>query len=309
MLDGLNSTVDSSLCNVTPALAQVWLTNNLYEKQRPRRPAHVSYLAGEIRKGRFIAGTAIHFAKKNGHDYLVNGQHTLAAIIAADTSLPLTITTSSVQTDLEIAELYFRHDNHLTRQISDAFRALDLDQETGLCLTQQQWVGSAVYVIKEGFLGGRGVKQRISRDDLAEGVIKLALPARRYFYAITNSREYMKRALTRRATLSIGLTTFKYCDSQAYVFWEKVATGDALKTGDPRKTLAEFLIEISTMGGGMQARRVASTSYHCRAVSAAWNAFMEDRELKIIKVVNETSPIKILGTPYLGERIDYDSLL
>jgi hypothetical protein len=303
MSSAVDFNVSSAIYNVDPSQAQVWLNNNNYENQRPIRSSHVSYLASEIEKGRFIDGTAIHFAKINGHLKLVNGQHTLAAIVRSGRSQALTVTTSQVSTPLQVAELYFRHDNHLTRQISDAFRALNLEEETGLNITQQQWVGSAIYLIMCG-LGGqtsRGPKSRISRDDLAQGVVNLAEPAKNFLKCIFGARTVMNRALTRRASMAIGLITFFYSPDTAEKFWKEVAFTDNVRTGDPRKTLADLMVEIGMTGGSASNRRATSASYHCRAISVAWNAFFEDRDLKLIKVY-EDSPIKILGSPYTGDK-------
>lgn len=301
----IDSKVTSSIFNVDPSQAQVWISRNNYENQRPIRSSHVSYLASEIAKGRFIDGTAIHFAELNGDLKLVNGQHTLSAIIKSGCPQRLTVTITKVSSDLEIAQLYFRHDNHLTRQISDAFRALNLDEETGLNLTQQQWVGSAIYVLMSGLgVSGnfRGIKTRISRDDLAKGVVNLAEPAKNYFNCIFGVRPAIHRALTRRASVAVALVTFYYSPVMSVDFWKQVAFTNNVKIGDPRKTLSELLVEVGMIGGGA-GKRSASTSYHSRAISVAWNAFFEGRDLKLIKVY-EDSPIKILGSPYIGNKLE-----
>lgn len=297
----MHSSVSIELFNVDQRQAQLWLSGNNYRFQRPIRNQHVSYLASEIEKGRFVNGTMVHFAKLNGHCHLVNGQHTLSAIVQSGKSQLLAVKTTSVSDEKQIAELYFREDNHLSRQISDAFRALNMEESTGLTLTQQQWVGSAIYLIKEGFIRKGGSKQRVSRDELANGVAKLAPQARDYFQGIAGCRDPIQRALTRQATVAVALTTFLYCNDTAKKFWRQVALCDGLRIGDPRKTLFEFLVEVGSSGGGVTNKRSANAAYHCRAIASAWNACFEGRSLKIIKVIDEGLPIKLLGTPYHGE--------
>lgn len=305
MLSNIDSTVNSSIFNVDPSQAQVWLSKNNYENQRPIRSSHVSYLASEIEKGRFIDGTAIHFAELNGHLKLVNGQHTLAAIVRSGCPQKLTVTTSKVDTPLDVAELYFRHDNHLTRQISDAFRALQLEETTGLTLSQQQWVASGLMFIANGLVGNSkgGLPSRISRDDLARGVVNLSNPARLFFNAISGCRPAIHKGLTRRATMGVALVTCFYSPNKAKEFWKQTALTDNLGIGDPRKTLNEFLVEVGMTGGGIvgSGKRVAQPSYHSRAVATAWNAYFEEREIKMIRVYEDT-PIKILGSPYIGDK-------
>lgn len=290
--------VASELVFVTPYQATSWLTHDNYEKQRPLRTSHVEYLSNEIKKGRLIAGTPIHFASDGNRRYLVNGQHTLAAIAHAKMGQLLTVMLTRVSSAQEIAELYFRHDNHLSRTISDAFRALDLVDKIDLTLTEQQWLGSAFYLISEGFCGKGGAKTRVSRDDLAQGVIRLAKPARRYFDALSGCRSALMKALTRRASVAVGVVTMHYCLDIAPDFWREVAHDDGLKIGDPKKTLSDFLVETGASGGGIIGRRSASSPYHCRAIATAWNAFYQGKPLKLIKVFDESAEIKILGTPY-----------
>lgn len=247
-----------------------------------------------------MAGTPISFAVLNGEKHLVNGQHTLSAIIRAETPQLLTVTEHQVETEREIAELYFRHDNHLTRSISDAFRALDLVSQTGLTFTEQGKLGAAAGFIDGGF-AGMSSQKRISRDELANAVTNLAIPAKKYFEIIVGCRESLYTALTRRSTLSIGLICFVYSPLIAPDFWRQVALCDGLKVGDPRKTIHEFLSDVRTPGGGMKSR-IASVGHHSRAIAAAWNAFIENRPLKQIKIIDDSAPIKLTGTPYSGNK-------
>jgi hypothetical protein len=141
---------------------------------------------------------------------------------------------------------------------------------------------------------------------LAKGVVACSVAGKRFFESISGCRKYTQKSIIRRAPLAVALITCHYCAESAAEFWKQVAFVDGIKTGDPRKLLHEFLVSVGVNGGGaLSSKKIASTGYICRAVSAAWNAYLEGRELKQIKAFEE-APIKILGTPWIGDKKDND---
>ena len=95
---------------VTPEMAKGWLRDNLFPRYRNISPSHRNDLVREIKGGRFIPGTQIHFARFHGEQFLVNGRHVLAAIEQADTPVTLSILVSDTDSMDEVAGLYCRHD-------------------------------------------------------------------------------------------------------------------------------------------------------------------------------------------------------
>jgi hypothetical protein len=153
--------VHSEIQSVTPSQAQMWLTENNYEKQRRIRARHVEYLAEEMRRGNFRQGTQIHFAEYEGKLHLVNGQHTLAAIEKSQISQILDV----CFTHEDPKDAYYRHDVGLKRTASDMFSSLQVADEFGFSATQVNFISASVRFISTGFGNPDGNKSRQLHPD------------------------------------------------------------------------------------------------------------------------------------------------
>jgi hypothetical protein len=71
--------IESKIVDV--AEARELLASSVYARQRKLRAAHVQRLARIMNKGEFRQGTPIDLAVVGKRQYLLNGQHTLNAII------------------------------------------------------------------------------------------------------------------------------------------------------------------------------------------------------------------------------------
>jgi hypothetical protein len=96
--------------NVSPAKAEEWLTLNAFPNQRPLKVKHRDFLANEIFAGRFIQGTQIHFVVFGKKKFLVNGQHTLSAILKTGITVLLAVLTTTVDSMEEVVKIYLGHD-------------------------------------------------------------------------------------------------------------------------------------------------------------------------------------------------------
>ena len=111
---------------VTPAAARKIIENEMYQRQRPLRQGHVAELAHHMEHGSFIDNTTITFALLDGKSYLVNGQHTINAIVKSGCSVTLNIQEYSCRNEDEIDSLYARQDKHYKRTEGDSFHSLGL---------------------------------------------------------------------------------------------------------------------------------------------------------------------------------------
>ena len=72
-----------------------------------------------------------------------------------------------------------------------------------------------------------------------------------------------------------------------------IARQDGMAKGDPRDTFVKDLRNRGTKNGsGGRAARIA-----VQAVTIAWNAFCEKRELTVIRCV-DSAILRVWGTPY-----------
>lgn len=287
-------TPESETAIVTPAMADSWLNHNLYERQRRRAEWHVNRLAIEIEKGRFIAGTQIHFGVLEGKLKLVNGQHTLAAIVEAGIATELTVLKTPVEDEAELGQLYSRHDRHRSRTPHDAFLGMGLSGELDLAELEVNSFGSGLKWVLGGFRRPsvhNDVEIASSLDHLAHEMREWGEVARKYFECVREAKHGMKAAFRRAPVVAVGLVTMKHQEEKARRFWGGAAEQDGLTRHDPRAALNDFL-RSNTSGHGDPIRYI-------RHVAGAWNKHYENGELQFLRP-GDTGKIgvTIRGTPY-----------
>ena len=287
---------------VTPETAASWLRLHNYEHQRPIRSSNVEFLAEEMRRGEFRQGVQIHFARWEGRLHLVNGQHTLSAIVKSGIRQAMSV----CYTDEDPAQVYGRHDIQKKRTTADMFSALQTADEFGFTASQLNRMGAALRFIHEGF---SKQTQKMHPRELLSLVEQYADAGIAYFDEILGADQYIRSPLTRTATLSVALVTYrfsaaKYGGSVVSDFWKGIAFDDSVARGDPRKTAKRHLETINMQGsnGDATAKIKKSAAYSSRYVAQCFNAFVENRNLGKTYVMDEaTRPIIINGTPWDGK--------
>lgn len=282
----------SELRTVTPEQATVWLKEANYERQRRVAPWQVERLSIEMQRGRFVAGTQIHFGVLNGCWRLVNGQHTLGAIVKSGIATPLTVLVTPVADDAELGGLYMRHDRHRARTPHDAFASLGLAATIGLGERQTSAFARGLKVVLNDFrrVGVHAdVELATSLDWLADRMIKWAPVAQKYFTAINPAAPAMKHRFERVPVLAIGLATFRNAEAKAEIFWRTAAEDDGLRRNDPRKAMLNVMIAKTAKAG--------DPLLYVKTIAGLWNAFMEGRRVTNVRPIDITKVgVTLLGT-------------
>jgi len=301
------STLKSELRVVTPEIAKALRETCQYDRQRPISDAHVARLADEMQASRFIQGTQIHLVNLADQLAIINGNHTLEAVIASGLPQALTLLYTDVRNEDEAARLYARHDIGRSRNWADMTRASGLDKVIHLDKNYMNKFGGAIAWIICDFndphasgITTHSTKERIalknrvrSRDIRMDIMRDYREAADMYVAAVTKGRINVQRLLQRAAVFSVGLETFKHQPSLGGEFWETMALDDGLKRNDPRKRLLNYL------GDQVKYRAQPNLS---RIVAFAWNAFFDKQE-EIGKLQGETSqPFVLKGTPWTGKK-------
>lgn len=294
-------TYRSEIETFTPDRAQQMLTTCRYERQRAVRAHHVTALAEAMQRGVFqLSEIQVYYVGDRG--YLINGQHRLHAIIESGIPQVLNVVRVTVDSEEEVAEAYSSFDRPLTRSFSDVYSAHGLSDELGVIPSLLTKAGSAVSVIRAGFQPTISWSARA--PDIRVALLRAwADDARAYFSAITAADSLYAKRLEAAGVCAVGLVTFRYRPDLATQFWTSVAGNDGLRRESPEQALIKFLIETKVGTGGVSSAKLS------RAVAAAWNASYDRRDLKILKVFDQTAPILIKGTPYNGKqvvRIDHE---
>lgn len=298
-------TPSQKLMNVTPERAADWLSHAIYERQRRRADWHVRRLAVEAEAGRLIPGTQIHFAMHEARLHLVNGQHTLAAIVKAGRPVVLSVLQTEVDSLEEAGQLYGRHDRGRSRTPHDAFLGMGLDTKLELSEREVNALGAAIRYLMSGFrrvnVHNSGAVNTQSLDLVAAEMEKWAPEARIYFSAVSASDAAYKPKYLRAGVVAVALVTLRRWPGQrknyndiAATFWRGLAADDGLRKGDPRKALNRFLLSRNAAMG--------DKITFMRHVAAAWNRFVEGGTLtKVVAGDIGKVGITILGTPFQAE--------
>lgn len=285
--------IDSQLVLVDPEAAKRWLEKSMWGKQRQFRPWHAEELAEAMRKGEFVEGTQVHFAKLDGQIHCVNGQHTLHAIVKAKLPVRLSVATTVVKDEGEIAHLYSRMDTHLRRTLADSYQAHDLAATMGMSKAQINAIGAAMRHVLVDFAGSsRSVGwDSYNTRSADERVRQIAAhkDAAKSFYAATHGCILpVRRALAASSVLAVALVTFRRDESKAREFWSQVAFSESLDGSDPRKTLINWLMANSDLRKVRHQQRA-----HIAAI--AWNVYLAGGKLSRFKTPDWTKPVVING--------------
>ncbi len=284
----------SKVVLVTPAMAENWLMHSLFERQRKIASWQVLRLSIEMQNGRFIAGTQIHFGVLDGKNKLLNGQHTLAAIVKFGKPVELTILSTTVENVDHLGLLYGRHDRHRGRTPHDAFAGMALAEKLELSEPEINSFATGLRHVVNDFRRlsvTTNVEIATSPDYLSAKMEEWSKVARCYFDAVRDARIGLKAAFRRGPVVAIGLATFKHQEEKAKEFWCGAASDDGLLKYDPRRVLNNFLLANSSSHGDVLT--------YMRNIAGAWNHFFQQEELQFLRPSGMGKlGVTILGTPY-----------
>lgn len=307
----LNRTVDGmapsvQVMTVTPSMAAEWLASSQFEHQRSKRQWHIDYLAQEMKKGRFLPGTQIRFSVYDGQYRIIDGQHRLSAVIKS--GIPQMFSVLWMPEDPSIS--YGHLDIGVGRTVQDMYSAIQLSEETGIGKDLLSRVGSAVKFIDGNFVAAKSKSDKLSPDEQANLIRSYSKAANNFAEVTAGVPAEMKSGISRVATLSIALVTFRFAaeslgTDKVEEFWIGVAFDDGLSIGDPRKTANRHILTTSMVGGSTahssSSKTMWSASYSARYLANCWNAWVEGREIKLTRVANDKSKMLLLGTPFDGK--------
>lgn len=274
---------------VTPRRAAALRATCNFDRQRSVRPDHVRRLADEMKHGWFLAGTPIWICVLPDHSMLlINGNHTLEAVVESGVSLPLTIVYQKVNSVDEAAQSYACFDIQRTRTWQQAAHAAGIDEG----LPEPAKVLAAIGVIQANFSavqGLLGVLSRTARFNLLEEYRNAALLIHGAIAGV-GAPDRNQKMIRRAAVFAVALVTARYQPSAAEEFWGGVARDDGLRRNDPRKVLLRYMENNAVYGS--HTRRD-----HSLAAGIAWNAFYTRRTIDYVKP-NQLITFELLGTPW-----------
>jgi hypothetical protein len=276
---------------MAPEEARFMRDNYEFPWQRSIVKSNVDRLGVEIQEGRFIPGVQIYLAVlPDGRKFILNGNHTLEAISKTGCRVLVTVTETKVRDLNEAGEMYAVFDLQKVRTWGDSMRAITGGEATRFqikCL-------AGIRIIEENW-GTHQWKINPPRIETVRALQKYDRAIEAYHNCIRSAGRENYKLFQRAPVVAVALATIKYQPSQAPDFWRSAAMDEGLVTGDPEKTLLNYLRFADTSAG--RTARIL----HVRAAALAWNAFWRRDTLRSLKVSNATD-FHILGTPWHSAR-------
>lgn len=276
---------------VTPTLAEEILSKHNYKGQRPINKAHVGELAEYMETGYFREYTSINFMVIGGVPILVNGQHTMSAVVLSKKPLWLNLQFDRAANDSEIEAAYSTFDVQRRRTAIDVMGTIG--EELGLPKKERDVLNGAVAFVELGFrpISGKDSAKRKAINnnfELKKDFMRAwGNEARLYFDCIATGPAFNKQPMTRKDVVAVGLVTLREQPDKAIDFWKGAALDNGLINGDPRKTLINWLKSNKASGD--------SVNLQHRSAIACWNAWFEGRQLHKVMPRSDSS-LTILGT-------------
>lgn len=278
---------------VTPSDAGAWRVQYHYEGQRRLRSGHVTELAAAMEASRFQQGTAVAFAVlPSGRRFLVNGQHTLAAIARSGLTQELTVIEHMAADMDEVRRIYARSDQGLKRGFTDLPRPEELTQQN------HGAVGAAIRFIAGGLTRRVKMEPEVIRD-LEDHYLPSAVA---FFGYLEGVEENLYWRFKRAVIVAIGIVTVADAagvigEERVRDFWRGAAMDDGLQRGDPRKHLIEHL-KSTTLSNVGRAGVTVSPEYQARYIAACWNKWTANQtDVRLVKVI-ESAPIRLNHTRF-----------
>lgn len=302
-------TSNVNFVTVTPDMARKMLSEYQYIGQRKYRPDRAKYLADEIARDSLEEITQVVLSSQinDGRKYLINGQHTLNAIVMANKPARVVLVETEKNDDTATAKVYGVIDTNLTRSTADALAALHLASELGFTPSQLNQIGAAVRMIRLNFK--QTDKSRMHLDDMVRLIREYSESADSYYETIVGCSKEIQYASRRQSTLAVALLTFQY-SAKKYTFhtvrefWKGAIFDDAIAEYDPRKDTYKFLLTTGVQGGmwGSKYQKLRSARYMAHYIAGCFNDYIEGKNNKSRRVLDESKPVVLLGTPFDGTR-------
>jgi hypothetical protein len=142
---------------------------------------------------------------------------------------------------------------------------------------------------------GKDKKERVrgarSNAIVSELLRAWAAEARKYFEVVQGGEAANMYLFLRAPVIACGLLTLRHVPDKADEFWRGMAKDDGLRAHDPRKRFLHWLRTEKQRPAGV-----------VRGFAVAWRAFLEDKELQLIRFV-QSKAVDIRFVP-LAEEVD-----
>lgn len=295
---GVRDFLTEGVTRLTPLEMNRALQNCGYEHQRTISERHVLVLADLMRRDKWQSKSQIDFAVLDGQFILINGYHRAYAQVRSGKTIVWNIALHQVKSESDLRSLYYAFDTNVRpRTARDILNAAEFGTVTGATGEIAKSLYAAVPYLANKFVMDKNnrnflVERQVDRRlEIASQYAKAALRLEAAIEGMPGNRRIKFKS---GAVTAVAVATFRYQGDTAWTFWNGVANLDGLKRGDPRLALASDFMS----------RKVNSAKLESIAPAIiAWNAFYNERQLQLIKVLDSFVPV-IDGTPFDGKPLN-----
>lgn len=296
----LKKAPDNRTITLSPNLAARLNDEARFPDQRKITPDRLYEAKQSILSGYWNPNHVIHVVRlSDGAFWVVNGQTRLTAIAECGKSIPVSIIVQPVEDEHEARAVYAQFDRGAsTRTTQQLLSASAVAVEFNIPPQYANYLFSAVGIINNGLkvpsgssTDERAVESRNITNKLG-WIGEWAKEAHLYMDDVNacfpRGNPKKRRAMYRSGTLAVALMTYRYQRDRAHQFWQRVCDQENLRKYDPRNTLSR---DIESRDG-----RYGVGFQSIQQAALAWNAFLQDRDLKIIKIISDWR-LHLEGTP------------
>ena len=267
-----------------------------YEYQRPVSERHMLVLCDLMKRGQWQPKSQIDFAVLDGKYILINGYHRAYAQVRSGKTIEWSVVFHKVKTEDDLRSLYFAFDTNIRpRGTREILRAAEFGVLNGVPAQMADCLYRAVPFIASGFATDpkdRNFLVDKQVDRRLEVATEYAKAAARYAACLDGMQGHRKAKFRGAGVTAVAVITLRFQSIKAWEFWSGVIGNDGLKRGDPRLALFNDMLSRKARGSSLDAFAPAMI---------AWNAFFNDRELRIIKITDHFVAA-IDGTPFDGKK-------
>jgi hypothetical protein len=305
VLSSMVKRASDGVVKVAPGIARRILDELNFPEQRRVDSSRIYSHGDNIRRGDWMEGHPITLVLlPDGRIWLVDGQHRLHAIASQDQAIAVTVRIVPMESEKEARFFYAGFDQknsvRTDRQILDA---VDITGETGLRSATTTHLFRAAPLLLNGLEPIAAAVARATDSDVFLQANKLAI-VREWSAEAKAFEKVLDRAtikglrlkLCGSGVMAVALYTLRHQPKKAQDFWHGLAGNDGLRKGDPRATLLADLMFNRALNVGSHRQKVQQPA-------AAWNAFCEGRDLKIIKCIDGAA-LTLWGTPLAKGRAE-----
>ena len=294
---GVRDFLTEGVTRLSPLEMHRVIDNCGYENQRGVSERHVAVLTDLMRRGHWQPKSQIDFAVLDGRYILINGYHRAYAQVRSGKTIDWSIALHQVKAEADLRSLYHAFDTNIRMRSSrDILKAAEFGSITGVTGEIADALYRAVPYLASKFATNPKDKNWLVEKQVDRRLAiaaEYAKAANRLAAAIDGMPGSRRPKFKGGGVVAVAVATFRYQSETAWEFWSGVAHNDGLKRGDPRLALCNDFMTRKTNGGRVD---VFAPSM------IAWNAFFNERQLQIIKVLDSFVPV-IDGTPFDGKPV------